>query len=144
MQDFDSFISPIPRFEGDVLIPAIPISTRDPSAESSKEPLAGSSASTPRTQACNRKAPVDSNPPKKAKKMARKPLGGIKITGPKQKALVSTPPSGTRKGIPILRSKRYIHHKFFLLSFVTNPQTSMQGASRYPFNLSCKGLSTRE
>jgi hypothetical protein len=45
--------------------------------------------------------------------MARKPLGGIKITGPKPKALSLTPPSGTWKGIPILRSKRYLHHKFF-------------------------------
>jgi hypothetical protein len=114
MQDLDNFISPIPGFEFDVLILAIPILVHDPDAESSEEPSTGSSASTPRTRAYNRKALVDLNPPKKAKKMTRKPLGGIKITGPKQQAPVSTPPLGTQNGIPILQSKTYIHHKFFL------------------------------
>jgi hypothetical protein len=102
MQDLDNFISPIPGFEGDVPIPAIPILARDPGVESFKDPPTGSNANTPRTRACKRKAPIDPNPPKKAKKIAGKPLGWIKITSPKQKAHVSTPPSGTRKGIPIL------------------------------------------
>jgi hypothetical protein len=65
MHDLDRFVSPIPRFEGDVPIPAIPILARDPGPESSEEPPAGSSASTPRTQACKRKAPANPNPPKK-------------------------------------------------------------------------------
>jgi hypothetical protein len=102
MHDLDSFILPIPGFEGDVLISAIPISACDPGTEPFEEPLAGSSASTPRTRACKRKAPIDPNSPKKAKKIAEKPLGGIKITGPKSKAPVATPPSRTQKGIPIL------------------------------------------
>jgi hypothetical protein len=105
------------------------ILARDPSAESSKDPPAGSSANTPRTQAYKQKVHVVLNPPKKAKKIVGKPLGGIKITSPKQKASVSTTPLGIRKGILILRSKRYIHHKFFLLLFIVNPQTSMQAAS---------------
>jgi hypothetical protein len=102
MQDLDGFLSPIPGFEGDVLIPAILISAHDPGTESSEEPPAGSSASTPRTQAYKRKALVNPNSPKKNKKMIGKPLGRIKIIGPKQKAPISTPPSGTQKGIPIL------------------------------------------
>jgi hypothetical protein len=73
---------------------------------------------TPMTQACKRKVPIDPSLPKKAKKTARKPLGGIKITGSKQKAPASTPPSGIWKGIPILRSKRYTYLKFYLLPFV--------------------------
>jgi hypothetical protein len=97
MQDLDSLISPIPGFEG-----AIPISARDPGAESSKDPSAGSSASASRTRACKRKAPINPSPRKKDKKAVGKPLGGIKISNPKQKALASTPPSGILKGIPIL------------------------------------------
>jgi hypothetical protein len=102
MQDLDSFISLIPGFEGDISIPANLISTRDPVFESSEDPSAGSSASASRTRACKQKAPIDPSPHKKAKKAARKPLGGIKISGPTQKAPSSTPPSGIRKGIPIL------------------------------------------
>jgi hypothetical protein len=91
----DSFISPIPSFEGDAPIPVVPISARDPGAELTEEPPTGSSACTPRTQACKRKVPIDLNLPKKAKKVAGKPLGEIKITGPKSKAPTSTPPLRT-------------------------------------------------
>jgi hypothetical protein len=45
--------------------------------------------------------------------MTGKPLGGIKIIGPKPKGPASTHLSGTQKGILILRSKRYLHHKYF-------------------------------
>jgi hypothetical protein len=114
MQDLDIFISPIPGFDGDIPIPAIPISAHDPGTESSEDPSTGSSAGTSRTRACKRKAPIDPNTPKKAKKTIGKPLGEIKIIGLKQKAPASTPPSGTRKGIQILRSERYTYHKYFL------------------------------
>jgi hypothetical protein len=132
MQDWDSynFISPIPGFEGDIPIPAILISTRDPGVESSEDPSAGPSASASSTRACKRKAPIDPSPTKKAKKTTGKPSGGIKITGTKQKAPTSTPPSGIPKGIPILRSKRYTYLKYPLSPFVVNPQTSMQSASK--------------
>jgi hypothetical protein len=102
MQDLDSFISPILGFEGDILIPAIPISARDPGAESSKDPSAGSSASASRTQACKRKVLIDPSLPKKARKTTGKPSGGIKITGTKPKAPASTSPLGIWKGILIL------------------------------------------
>jgi hypothetical protein len=111
MQDFDSFILPILGFEGDVLIPAIPILACDLGAEPSEDPPTGSSASTPRTRAYKRKAHIDPNPPKKAREIVEKPLGGLKITGPKSKTLALTPAPRTQKGIPILQSKRYIHHK---------------------------------
>jgi hypothetical protein len=114
MQDLDSFISHVPRFDDDIPIPAIPISARDPNTESSEKPPAESSANTPRTRACKRKAHVDLNPPKKVKKAAEKPSSRIKITGPRLKAHASSPLSGTRKGILILRSKSYLYHKFFL------------------------------
>jgi hypothetical protein len=102
LQDLDNFISPIPGFEGDIPIPAILISAHDPGAESSEDPSIGSSASASRTRACKQNVPIDPSPPKKAKKTAGKPSGGIKITGTKQKAPALTPPSGIRKGIPIL------------------------------------------
>jgi hypothetical protein len=93
MQDLDNFISPIPGFEGDIPIPAIPISASDPAAEPSENPCVGSSAKASRTRACKRKAPRDPSPLKMAKKTVGKPSGGIKITGTKQKAPASTPPS---------------------------------------------------
>jgi hypothetical protein len=100
MQDLDSITSPIPGFEGDISIPAIPISARDPSAESSKDPSAESIASASRTRACKRKAPIDPSPPKKAKKVAEKPLGGIKISGPKQKSSCFSSSIGNSKRDP--------------------------------------------
>jgi hypothetical protein len=51
MQDLDSFISPTPRFESDILIPAILISACDPGTESFKDPSTGSSARASRTRA---------------------------------------------------------------------------------------------
>jgi hypothetical protein len=102
MQDLDNFILPIPGFEGDILIPSILILAHDPGAESSEDSSVRSSSSTSRTQACKQKAPIDPNPPKKAKKTAGRPSSGIKITGPKQKAPASTPPTGIQKGILIL------------------------------------------
>jgi hypothetical protein len=134
----------IPRFEGDNPIPAILILARDPTVESSEDPAAGPSANTSRTLAYKQKAPIDPSPHKKAKKTTGKPSGRMKITGTKQIALSSTPPLGIRKGILIVRSKRYTYLKYSLLLFVANPQTSMQSASRYSFGLSCKEHSTRE
>jgi hypothetical protein len=102
MRDLDSFILSIPGFNSDIPIPAIPILAYDPCVDSSKDPSTGSSVSASQTWACKQKSPIDPNPPKKAEKIIGKPLGGIKITGPKQHAPASTPPSGTRKGIQIL------------------------------------------
>jgi hypothetical protein len=63
MQDLDSFISPVPGFEGDIPILAILISARDPGAESSEDPSAGSSASASRTWTYKKKVPIDPSPP---------------------------------------------------------------------------------
>jgi hypothetical protein len=118
MQDLDSFISPIPRFEGDIPISCHLDTTHDPGIESSENPSTGCNASTSRTRACKWKVPIDPSPHKKAKKTAGKPLDGIKISGPKQKAPPSTPPSRIRNGILILWSKGYTYLNYFLLLFV--------------------------
>jgi hypothetical protein len=125
MQDLDSFISPIPEFEGDIPILAILILAHDPGAESSEDPSTGSNANASRTRAYKRNAPINPSPPKKAKKTTGKPLGGIRITGTKEKSHASSPPLEIQKGVPILRSKRYTYLKYSLLPFVVNPQTSM-------------------
>jgi hypothetical protein len=44
MQDLDSFISPIPGFEGDILIPTIPISAHSPGSEAIEDSSTESSA----------------------------------------------------------------------------------------------------
>jgi hypothetical protein len=118
MQYLDSFVSPILGFEGDIPIFAIPVSACDPGVESSQGLSTRSGADASRTQASKWKVPNDPSYQKKAKKAPRKPLGGIKISHPKPKAPALTPPSGTRKGIPILRSKRYADLQYFLLLFV--------------------------
>jgi hypothetical protein len=120
MQNLDSFISPISGFEGDILVPAISILARDPGAESSEDPSARSSASALRTRAYKRKEPRALSHPKKAKKAPEKLLGGIKIFDPKPKDAALTPPSGTWKGIPILRSKRnaYLQYSFYHLMLI--------------------------
>jgi hypothetical protein len=99
MQDLDSFILPIPGSDNDIPIPAIPIlpmilvscllKTLSPDLVLAPQGLG------PVSETCQ----LTRLPPKKAKKITRKPLGGISITGPKQKAPASTPPSGTQKGI---------------------------------------------
>jgi hypothetical protein len=100
MQDLDSFTSSIPGFESDILIPAILVSAREPGVESSQGPSIGSKAGPSRTRASKRKAPIHPSCQKKAKK-----------------APTSTPPSGTQKGIPVFRSKRYAYLQYFHLWF---------------------------
>jgi hypothetical protein len=65
MQDLDSFISPIPGFQGDILISAIPISTRPPGGEANDDPSVGSIADASKTQANRRKATANLTPQKK-------------------------------------------------------------------------------
>jgi hypothetical protein len=118
MQDLDSFTSPILGFKGDIPIPAIPVSARDPGVKSSQGPSTRSDAGASRTRANKWKAPIDPSHQKKAKKALEKPLCGIKISDLKPKAPALTPPLGTWKGIPILRLKRYAYIQYFLLLFV--------------------------
>jgi hypothetical protein len=68
MHALDNFISPIPGFEGDILIPAIPVSTQPPGGEADSDPSTGASADAPRTWAGKRKGTASPTPQKKAKK----------------------------------------------------------------------------
>jgi hypothetical protein len=86
MQALDSFISPIPGFEGDIPIPAMPISARSPSGESANDPSARASAGASKTHAGKRNAFANPIPHKKAKKAMGKSTGGIKINKPATKA----------------------------------------------------------
>jgi hypothetical protein len=102
MQALDNFISPIPGFEGDIPIPAIPVSAKPPGGEADSDPSTGASADAPQTWAGKRKATANLTPQKRTKKDVGKPLGGIKINEPVSKANASTP----WKGILMLRLKR--------------------------------------
>jgi hypothetical protein len=62
MQDLDIFISPIPSFEGDISIPAIPFSARSPGGEAIDDPSIGSSAGALKTQANKWKATANLTP----------------------------------------------------------------------------------
>jgi hypothetical protein len=57
MQALDNFISPIPSFDGDILIPAVPVLARPPSYES-----VGASASASKTRGSKQKEPVNLTP----------------------------------------------------------------------------------
>jgi hypothetical protein len=102
MQALDSFISPIPGFEGDILIPTIPISAQPPGGDADSDPSTGASAGVPRSWASKRKAITYPIPQKKAKTAIGKPLGGIKINEHVSTTPTSTPPLAPQKGIPIL------------------------------------------
>jgi hypothetical protein len=65
MQALDSFISPIPGFDGDILFPAVPVSARPPGDESVGDPSTGASASASKTQAGKWKASVKLPPSEK-------------------------------------------------------------------------------
>jgi hypothetical protein len=62
MQDLDSFISPIPGFEGDIPISTIPISARPPGGEAIDDPSAESNAGASNTQTSKRNAAVNATP----------------------------------------------------------------------------------
>jgi hypothetical protein len=62
MLDLDSFISPIPGFEGEIMISTIPISARPPGKEAIDGPSTGSSAGTLKTRANKRKATTNLTP----------------------------------------------------------------------------------
>jgi hypothetical protein len=79
LQALDSFISPIPDFQGDVSISMVPISARTPSTKSADDSSVGPSAGSSRIQADKRKAVAIPPPPKKAKKVVAKKAGGVKI-----------------------------------------------------------------
>jgi hypothetical protein len=102
----DSFISPIPCFEGDIPIPAIPISACCPGGEAIDDLSVGSNAGASRTQANKRKAIAYVIPQKKAKKVTGRSSSGIKINEPMPKTSASTPPLGPRKPILIHLSRR--------------------------------------
>jgi hypothetical protein len=116
MQDLDSFILPIPDFEGDIPILAIPISAHPPGGEAIDNPSTGSSADASKTQASKRKATANPTPQKKAKKATGKSSSRIKINELVPKASSSTPPLGPQKGISIHRSRRYAYLEYIFLS----------------------------
>jgi hypothetical protein len=62
IQDLDSFISPIPGFEGDILILAIPVSAHSPGGEAIDDPSVGFSTDASMTRANKRKATANPIP----------------------------------------------------------------------------------
>jgi hypothetical protein len=91
MQALDSFTTPVPGFNGDVPILAIPILTRPPGDESINDPSIGVNTSASRTRIGKRKATANPTPQKKAKKATGRSVGGIKINEPTPKAHAPTP-----------------------------------------------------
>jgi hypothetical protein len=119
IQDLDSFISPIPSFEGDIPIPAIPVSACSPGGEAIDDPSATYSAGALRTQANKWKAMANLIPLKKAKKAIGRSSSEIKINKPMPKTSASTPPSSPWKGIPIHQSRRYCRLKYFFYHWLS-------------------------
>jgi hypothetical protein len=94
MQALDSFISPIPGFEGDILILAIPVLTWSPSGESANDPSAEVSSRALKTRTGKWKVVAYLTPQKKTKTVVGKSSSGIKINEPAPKiSPVPTTPS---------------------------------------------------
>jgi hypothetical protein len=108
MQALDSFISPVPGFNGYILIPAIPVLAQPPGDESTSDPSTEAGASALKNRAGKRKATANPTPEKKAKKAMGKSTGGVEINEPAPKTSSSTPPLSPRQKISIQRSKRYV------------------------------------
>jgi hypothetical protein len=94
MQALDSFMSPIPNFNSDILIPVVSILAQSPGDEPTSDPSAGASASGSMTRAGKRKAAANPTPQKKARKTTGRSAGRIKINELAPKAPALTPPSG--------------------------------------------------
>jgi hypothetical protein len=73
MQALYSFISPIPDFDGDIPILAVPVSARPPSDEVVTDPSTRAGASASKTQSSKWKAVANPTPQKRA----RKPWGDL-------------------------------------------------------------------
>jgi hypothetical protein len=92
MQALDSFISPIPGFDGDIPIPTILVLAWPPSDESTSDP--STRASALKTQGGKKKTIANLTPQKQARKTMGRSAGGIKINEPAPTAPTLTPPSG--------------------------------------------------
>jgi hypothetical protein len=66
MQALDSFISPVPGFKGDILIPAIPVLAQPPGDESTSDPSTEAGANALKNRASKRKATANPTPEKKS------------------------------------------------------------------------------
>jgi hypothetical protein len=112
MQALDSFISPVPDFDGDIPILAVPVLVWPPGDEPVSVPSIGASASDSKTWARKQKATTNPTPQKKAKKATGRSSSGIRIDEPAQKAPALTPPSGLWPKILIHHLKRYTCHEY--------------------------------
>jgi hypothetical protein len=112
MLALDNFISPIPVFNGDILIPAILVLAQLPSDEPVSDPSFRASASASKTWSSKWKAATNPTLQKKAKKATGRSSSGIIIDEPAPKAPTLTPPSGPRSKISIHHSKRCVHHEY--------------------------------
>jgi hypothetical protein len=65
MHASNSFISPVPDFDGEILIPAIPYSASPPSNEPMSDPPTRANASASETPVGKRKASANPTPQKK-------------------------------------------------------------------------------
>jgi hypothetical protein len=98
VQALDNFISPIPEFEGDIPIPAIPVSAQTPSGD----------VGSTRTRASKRKAVAPPPTLKKAKTSTGKLTGGIKINKPSPSLPSAlTPPQAPQKKVLMRQSNKY-------------------------------------
>jgi hypothetical protein len=108
----DNFISPVPGFDGDIPIMAIPVLAQPLGDVPVSDPFARASAIASKTWAGKRKETANLTPQKKAKKTMGRSSSEIKIDELAPKAPALTPPTGPRPKIPIQRSKRYTHHEY--------------------------------
>jgi hypothetical protein len=101
MRALDSFISPVPGFDDDILIPTILVLAQPLGDEPMSDPSTRASASTSKTRVGKWKVTTDLTPQKKARKTMGRSACRIKINEPSPKAPALTPPSGPWRKILI-------------------------------------------
>jgi hypothetical protein len=106
-QALDTFTAPVLGFEGDILIPAVSISTRTPSIDSVDDSSVGPSIGSSRTLVGKRKAAA--TPPKKKNpwKAMNKKASGVKINNSAPNpSSAPTPPKNTHGRFNMRRSNK--------------------------------------
>jgi hypothetical protein len=105
----DNFIAPIPSYEGESPILAVPVSAWTSSGESASDSLKGQNAGSSGTRADKRKVAATLPPSKKKQRVVSKKALGVMINDlAPQTSPAPTPPRCTQGGFTMHQSNRYL------------------------------------
>jgi hypothetical protein len=143
MQALDSFVSPIPGFEGDIPILTILVSAKPPNGEVDSDSSTGVSADTSRTRAGKRKATANLTPQTKANKAMWKSSGGNQNQQTCTHSTYSNSSIGSSKRDPdSLIEQVHLSWIIFFTDFLVTCEPLIQNTSRNQLSLLHKEYSS--